>query len=189
MPPAAQAKLLHVLETTSRPVRIIAATNRSLRADFRPDLHARLAGVELRLPPLRERIVDLVPLVHYLWERAHTRSVTITADALEALAMHAWPHNVRELDHVLRAASLVDRDTLTLDALPEAIRARLLEARRASAIVPRIVHADRRSEIEAVLRDNRGNVRRAAHALGIARGHLYRLLARWEVDPASFRYR
>ncbi len=190
--PTVQARLLAILEDTARDIRIIAASHRDLYAcvnagTFRADVLARLAGAELRLPPLRARAEDLLALVRYLWERANGRAVTVTADALEALAIHPWPHNVRELDHVVRTASIVDRDALDLPALPDAIAARLLEARRASAVVPRVLHADRRSEIEAVLRDTGGNIRRAAHALGIARGHLYRLLARWEVDPESYR--
>ena len=206
LPLAVQAKLLRVLEDKLvRPVgseqphrvdvRVASATNRDLHGrtltgEFRPDLLARLAGVELRLPPLRERIEDLPALIQYLWQRAHGRAVAVTANALEALAIYAWPHNIRELDHALRAAALVDGATVDLAALPLSIRQCLHDARdtevsaRPPTSPPTI---DRRIEIEAALREHRGNLRRVAHALGIARGHLYRLLKRWDLDPEAYR--
>jgi DNA-binding NtrC family response regulator len=206
LPLAVQAKLLRVLEDKLvRPVgsehvrhvnvRITSATNRDLHAraernEFRADLRARLAGVELRLPALRDRVEDLPALVQFLWRRAHGHPVEILADALEALALHPWPLNVRELDHALRAAALVDRHVLRLDALPTPVRAGLFAARSAAATVDdsaRERRGDLRSSVEHALREHRGNLRRVAHELGIARGHLYRLIKRWQLDPTQFR--
>jgi transcriptional regulator of acetoin/glycerol metabolism len=205
LPLAVQAKLLRVLEDKLvRPVgseqahrvdvRIVSATNRDLQAralagtEFRADLFARLAGVELRLPALRERVEDLPALIQFLWHRAHGRGATISANALEALAIYRWPHNIRELDHSLRAAALVDAAAIDLPALPAAIRECLHNARTVEAAAPQPPSTiDRRAEVEAALREHRGNLRRVAHALGIARGHLYRLLRRWELDAEAYR--
>jgi DNA-binding NtrC family response regulator len=205
LPLAMQAKLLRVLEDKLvRPVgseqaqrvdvRVTSATNRDLHAralngEFRADLLARLAGVELRLPPLRARVEDLPALVQHLWQRAQGRAVTVTANALEALAIYGWPHNIRELDHALRAAALVDPAVVDLAALPAAIRRCLHDARDSEVASQPSTTAtiDRRTQVEAALREHNGNLRRVAHALGIARGHLYRLLKRWELDPETYR--
>jgi DNA-binding NtrC family response regulator len=204
LPLTVQAKLLRVLEDKLvRPVgseqahrvdvRVVSATNRDLHAralanEFRADLLARLSGVDLRLPALRGRVEDLPALIQFLWRRRHGREVTVTANALEALAIYSWPHNIRELDHALRAAALVDAAAIDLPALPEPIRACLHAAREVeSEMPPQPVATDRRSAIEAALREHRGNLRRVAHTLGIARGHLYRLLKRWDLDPGAFR--
>jgi hypothetical protein len=199
-----QAKLLRVLEDKIvRPVggeherrvdvRVVSATNRDLHGwardgGFRLDLLARLAAVELRLPPLRHRVEDLLALVQYLWTRAQHHSVIVTANALEALALYRWPHNIRELDHALRTAALVDPRVLDLDALPDAIQAGLRDARTAAS-APRTTASpvDLRGQIEASLQLHRGNLRRVGFTLGISRGHLYRLLKRWNLDPSKYR--
>ncbi len=122
-----QPKLLRVLETgrlrrvggqgeISVDVRVIAMTLRDLRADagrgaFRLDLYHRLAGCELRLPPLRERRGDIALLVeHFLAEAAAEFGPrTILAAAMARLVGHDWPGNVRELRNtVRRAAALTD---------------------------------------------------------------------------------
>jgi transcriptional regulator with GAF, ATPase, and Fis domain len=123
-----QPKLLRVLEqreikrvggdrTIPVDVRVIAATNRDLRAEvnqnnFREDLYFRLSVVHVELPPLRERREDLPQLVqHFLREVTSRRGVTLSfgQDALAAIVSHSWPGNVRELRNVVeRAAALTD---------------------------------------------------------------------------------
>jgi transcriptional regulator with GAF, ATPase, and Fis domain len=129
LPFALQAKLLRVLETGQcqrlgalRPrsidVRIISSTNRDLRqavasGDFRADLYHRLNGVPIRIPPLRERRADIVPLAEYFASRmARTmgRAETVlTEDAWAALEAHPWPGNVRELKNVVERAVVLTR--------------------------------------------------------------------------------
>ncbi|MEZ5989842.1 MAG: sigma 54-interacting transcriptional regulator [Planctomycetota bacterium] len=129
LPPPLQAKLLRVLqerevrglgEDATEPVdlRVVAATHRDLRAEvaagrFREDLLFRLAGVELRLPPLRERREDLPLLARFfvdLWaERDGLPPRPLAAAAEARLREHGWPGNVRELGQVLRAALLLGR--------------------------------------------------------------------------------
>lgn len=200
LPPSAQAKLLRVLEDGEvRPVgserahrvdvRVISATNRELgtRGDFRTDLLARLGAVEMRTVPLRARPEDIPALAIHLLSRAGHSGVSLDTNAIEALALYRWPMNVRELDAALRFAALTNQERIGLVDLPEHVRAalpRMREDVRVSSIPP-----DRHSasEVERVLREYRGNIRQACRALGISRGHFYRLLKRWNLEPSSFR--
>ena len=134
-----QAKLLRVLqEKEVRPVgsnqkikvdvRVIAATNRDLEAEyrtgtFRKDLYFRLNVVTLHVPPLRERRSDIPMLAHWFLERfAPGRSMQVTNAAMKSLLQYDWPGNVRELENcVERAVALGDQQRLDLGDLPPAI--------------------------------------------------------------------
>ena len=99
-------------------VRLVAATHRDLRGmvergEFRQDLLFRLAVVELRVPPLRERSGDVPLLVEHILRRQAQdggEEKTVEPAAMARLEEHGWPGNVRELDNVLRAASLASRE-------------------------------------------------------------------------------
>lgn len=142
-----QPKLLRVLEqreirrvgsskSIKADVRIIAATNRNLEEEvaakrFRQDLFYRLSVVRLKLPPLRERIDDLLLLIDHFLATQHgnrggdgTQRVTgIAGDALACLEAYNWPGNVRELVNAIeRAVSFCDGDTIELSDLPEHMR-------------------------------------------------------------------
>ena len=137
--PAAQAKLLRAIQEMSiervggagtRPVdvRIIAATNQKLsdlvaRGRFRLDLFYRLHGVEISVPPLRERPEDILELTEYFLERHRSfRRLRLSEAAADALLAYAWPGNVRELQRVIeRGVALADSDQLLLDDLPPAL--------------------------------------------------------------------
>jgi len=137
--PAAQAKLLRVIQEMSvervggegtRPVdvRIIAATNQKLselvaRGRFRLDLFYRLHGVEIVVPPLRQRPEDILELTEYFLERHRSfRRLRLSQAAADALVAYTWPGNVRELQRVIeRAIALADSDHLQLDDLPPAL--------------------------------------------------------------------
>ncbi|GAB4194980.1 MAG: sigma 54-interacting transcriptional regulator [Sandaracinaceae bacterium] len=122
LPLESQAKLLRALEERRiRPVgesreiavdvRIVAATNRDLWMEvqagrFREDLYFRLQVFPLRLPPLRERVEDIVPLAEHLLSRIGGTARRIDDEARRALESYGWPGNVRELFNVLRRASL-----------------------------------------------------------------------------------
>src|SRR5262249_22189700 len=114
--------------TQDRPInlRIIAATNRDLRSEvsagrFRQDLYFRLAAAVVPIPPLRERLEDLMLLVPRLLEDLGRSDLTISEETLEVLRAHPWPGNVRELKNSLACAlAFVDPET---DALgPEHLR-------------------------------------------------------------------
>lgn len=136
--PDLQAKLLRVLElkrferlggtqTLTADVRWVAATNRDLAAEiaagrFREDLYHRLAVFPVKLPPLRERRADLLPLSEVLLSRVAAnlgrRGLVLDESARAAILAHEWPGNARELKNALeRAAILTDGDIIDADAL------------------------------------------------------------------------
>jgi DNA-binding NtrC family response regulator len=142
MPLKTQAKLLRVLEERSvlrvgglkpRPidVRVLAATNRDLRAEiaqgtFRADLYYRLNGLSLTVPPLRERASEIVPLAEYFCsqsaEALKKARPTFDPDTLYALVRYEWPGNVRELRSVIERAVLLSRNGVIVpDNLPDEI--------------------------------------------------------------------
>ena len=141
MPLQLQAKLLQALETRQvRPVggeqeiavdfRLFSATNRKLRTDvaegrFRQDLYFRLAGIDLEIPPLRDRIADVPDLARWLVGRAAKNAVDgasvamgfrLSDAAMRVLCEYSWPGNVRELENVIdRAVALADYPLLEAD--------------------------------------------------------------------------
>src|SRR5579862_1662222 len=137
---SAQAKLLRAIQdlavervggTGTRRVdtRIIAATNRPLASLvdarlFRPDLFYRLSGVDIRVPPLRERRGDILELARYFLERHRaTRPLRLSTAGADALAAYDWPGNVRELERLIeRTVALARSDVIELDDLPPALR-------------------------------------------------------------------
>jgi DNA-binding NtrC family response regulator len=192
-----QAKLLRVIETgqfervgSSKTqkvnVRLLSATNADLHAEvaqgrFRQDLLFRLNTVEMRIPPLRDRLEDIPVLAeHFLKihrERYRRAIVGFTPEALEALRHHLWPGNVRELDHVIERAVLMSTGNvvtafdLALEATPDArLSARLEEMSLEDA---------ERLLIKKALARFEGNANRAAEALGLSRSALYRRLQKY----------
>ena len=192
-----QAKLLRVIETgefervgSSKTqkvnVRLLSATNADLHAEvahgrFRQDLLFRLNTVEIRLPPLRDRIEDIPVLAeHFLKlhrERYRRPIIGFTPEALAALRHHLWPGNVRELDHVIERAVLMSTGNvvtafdLALEATPDArVSARLEEMSLEEA---------ERLLIKKALARFEGNANRAAEALGLSRSALYRRLQKY----------
>jgi DNA-binding NtrC family response regulator len=111
---------------------ILAASNRDIptlisEGRFREDLYYRLKVVDLHLPPLRERIVDIPALVgtfiRQINQRAGNAVTGITPRAIDALKEHDWPGNIRELRHVIERAMLFcDEDELDLAHLPPEFR-------------------------------------------------------------------
>ncbi len=130
MPPSLQGKLLRVLqEHEVHPlgapapvpvdVRTIAATHRPLErlleeGRFRQDLYYRLNVIAVRIPPLRERPEDLLPLAAYFLEKHGRRlgrsACTLSTEAVDVLRRHAWPGNVRELENAIERALVLGRD-------------------------------------------------------------------------------
>ena len=192
-----QPKLLRVIETgefervgsskTQRVnVRLLSATNADLHAEvaqgrFRQDLLFRLNTVEIRLPPLRDRIEDIPVLAeHFLKlhrERYRRPIMGFTPEAIDALRQHLWPGNVRELDHVIERSvlmspgNIVTAFDLALEATPDArLSARLEEMSLEDA---------ERLLIKKALARFEGNANRAAEALGLSRSALYRRLQKY----------
>jgi transcriptional regulator with PAS, ATPase and Fis domain len=144
--PAAQAKLLRAIQDLSvervggcgaRPVdtRIIVASNRSLgdlveQRRFRLDLFYRLNGVDVQIPPLRQRRDDIIELARYFLARHRTfRPLSLSVAATDALLAYDWPGNVRELERVVeRAVALAGGSSLELDDLPPSLLGRYADA-------------------------------------------------------------
>jgi DNA-binding NtrC family response regulator len=141
--PHLQQKLLRVLqekefepvgsaETRKADVRVIAASNRDLKTrindgGFREDLYYRLAVITIKLPPLREKRDDIVPLLRHFLDKYNGETgkdiKDISPHALDILFSYSWPGNVRELENVIeRAVILSKTDTIEEDTLPEEIR-------------------------------------------------------------------
>jgi transcriptional regulator with PAS, ATPase and Fis domain len=183
---SAQAKLLRAIQdlavervgaTGTQPVdiRIVAATNRSLasmveRQLFRADLYYRLSGVDLRVPPLRERRTDITELAAYFLERhRQTRVLRLSDAARQALTLHDWPGNVRELERLIeRAVALAEGDVIELDDLPPAVRGDYGDVLQPSFERRETMRAWGSRYARLVLERTRGNKREAARVLGIS---------------------
>jgi two-component system nitrogen regulation response regulator GlnG len=224
LPLSLQVKLLRVLQereftrlgghtALATDVRIIAATNRDLEAatqggEFREDLFFRLNVVRLRVPPLRDRVEDIGPLVDFFADkmrRQHGMRVLGVSDEARRLLTHApWPGNVRQLENaMLRAAVLAGgtrpllpddfdlasapRRTATAPAsLGSAVEQRVGELLDAGGARPRDVHASLLAEVErpmlrVVLERTGGNQVKAADVLGINRNTLRKKLTDLDV--------
>jgi len=194
--PGMQVKLLRALqereirrvgENKTRPVdvRILAATNRDLvngvaGGAFRQDLYYRLKVVELRVPPLRERRDDILPLARVLLSCAALRMkrkiAGLSPDAADQLLRCAWPGNVRELQNAMeRAVALARGSSVELEDLPDEVRQVPL-VRVATSGSARSLEQIEREYIVAVLELNGGNQTHTAEQLQIGSTTLYRKL-------------
>ena len=203
-----QPKLLRVLESkeyrrvgannmAKTDVRVVAATNRDLRAEvnagrFRSDLYFRLAVVKVTIPALRERPEDIPITVETILRALgadDTNSAALrTPEFFAALGHSAWPGNVRELRNYLERC-LVFQEALPVSSEPASgektvmagIDAKLAyaEARR------RALDGFERGYAEALLREHNGKVAAAAAAAGMDRVYLYRILRRHGIKPSG----
>jgi DNA-binding NtrC family response regulator len=191
-----QAKLLRVLQERTvhrlggvgaRPadVRIVAATNRNmraLRADglFREDLYFRIATWSVELPPLRARRPDIANLaVHFLAreaERAGVRVAGISRAALSRLTAYDWPGNVRQLENEMARCVLFLSDGELLDSGRLAPELRQAEPAARPGRLEEVLASVEREEIRKALDACGGDVGRAAELLGLGRSTLYRRL-------------
>jgi transcriptional regulator with GAF, ATPase, and Fis domain len=183
-------------------LRIVAATHKPIHAlaktgEFRADLLARIAGLRVSLPPVRERRVDIgILLAGVLREVAGERAAlfTIAPDAAHLLLEHDWPLNVRELHRAVSVACALAANEShggTIELARSHFRAtfdRMAEPAPTSEQFSEADRALRRSLIQA-LDANDGNVSETARALGKARTQVNRWLDRFGVDPDSFRRR
>ena len=221
LPPAMQPKLLTTLDRGRvRPVgsdreveidfRLVAATNRNLWAEveaerFRQDLYFRIAGIELVVPPLRERAADIGPLAQRLMSRlvqedpGMRKAPGLSPGALERLKAHSWPGNVRELANVLARASMLAGDD---DLEAEHIMLRGWNASadegapiRGAGSAPAELNMDQdfkafKAELlamheqpyfERLMERVEGNITRGAREAGISRTYLLTMLRRYGI--------
>jgi len=190
--PRMQVKLLRVLDGVAYyrlggtrkvtvDVRIVAATNQDLEhmvetGQFRSDLYHRLGQICLRVPSLRERPEDIVPLAeHFLKQSNLDRH--FSGDALQALERHSWPGNVRELRNVVTKAAVLSRN-VEIGAGDLLLTPRRIPAESAPVTTVPTANLDgmERTTILRVLAQTNGHQQRAAELLGISRRTLSRKL-------------
>jgi len=159
----------------------IAATNQDLQSavqagKFRSDLFYRLNVVPIYIPPLRERIGDLIPLVDYFRKRFtakyHKKIDNISPEIMATFSHYRWPGNIRELENVLeRMVLMSETDTLTLDQLPAEIRGTVstVEAPTLKERVDTISQMTEKQMIIDALNKTNQNRTKAAKLLGISR--------------------
>jgi two-component system nitrogen regulation response regulator NtrX len=209
--PAAQAKLLRALEVGqvervggSEPVkvdvRILAATNRDLRAEvaagrFREDLFFRLHVIPLQLPPLRERREDIPLLVRHFLERSRVRHglrpPRVSPTAMDALTRHSWPGNVRELANILERLSILHagadvgaaeiRGLLSADGVAVHDEPAAFREEDERTLSDRLDDFER-SLLLGALESADGSVAEAARRLHTDRANLYRRMRRLGID-------
>ncbi len=192
--PRMQVKLLRVLDGVAYyrlggtrkvtvDVRIVAATNQDLErmvetGGFRGDLYHRLGQICLRVPPLRERPEDIVPLAEHFLKQTNSL-LNFSAEALRILTGHLWPGNVRELRNVVTKAAVLARTTEigAGDLLLAPQRAPVLPTPTTVLTVPsENLDGMEKSTILRVLAQTNGHQQKAAELLGISRRTLSRKL-------------
>jgi len=200
MPLQLQAKLLRVLqereveriggtEAKQLDVRVIATTNRMLRAEvaagrFREDLYYRLNVFPLAVNPLRERRDDILPLATHLLQvraRPGKRIPALSADAAHLLLMYAWPGNVRELDNLLQRAlvlvegSVIEAEHILFEKQPTRLD---IAPNSGAPVLHQTMERAERDVILEALRAANGSRREVAEKLGISPRTLRYKLAR-----------
>lgn len=217
LPLCAQAKLLRVLQEgevlplgSSRPVqvklRVVVAAQQLLassveKGTFREDLFARLQGVTIDLPPLRERAEDIPFLLqHFLSEQFGQRPPIVKAPLVEALCLYSWPLNVRELLAVSKQLGVLHghETELKKEHLPSYLRDRLLPINAPSSREDDLSETNctanansKKSatvdEFTSMLSETGGNVQRTCRVLGITRSRAYRLISSHGIDIQGLR--
>ena len=204
LPLAVQAKLLRMLQekeyerlgsdrTQRADIRLVAATHRDLptaiqAGTFREDLYYRLKVISIKIPPLRERTADIMPLAEWLLDKHAAESARtpprLSAQVQQALQRYPWPGNVRELSNVMERFVLLAGDTVDLCDLPEELT--VAEAATSPAVnetedlfaldYSDAVTAARRLIVIRALEQAGGHQTRAAERLGVTQPYLSRLI-------------
>jgi DNA-binding NtrC family response regulator len=201
LPLPQQAKILRLLEeqqyeklgssqTQQADLRFVSATNADLdglvvERGFRQDLLYRLNGVTLNIPSLRERKEDIQPLAEGFMQRARQHYVSsarrFSSAAMVALQNHAWPGNIRELQHVIERAVLLAEHEEVLERDLQLPRSGA-SGQDADELASMTLEQAETWFINRALKKHRGNANEAARALGMSRSALYRRLG--NRDPA-----
>ncbi len=201
--PDLQAKLLRVIETgelikvgdtktTKVNVRIIAATHRELQKEieqghFREDLYYRISVFQIRLPALRERVADIELLANHFTQvfsaKTNKKITGISAPCLEALKLHTWPGNIRELKNVIeRSVILCNNETLDLETLPVELQQTNHTDKSGKQLSAFDLASAEKLHIQKVLNYTQGNKTEASRLLNIALTTLYRKLEEYKMN-------
>ncbi len=203
LPMSLQAKLLRFLQERviervggrqeiPIDVRIVGATHQDLKRHiaegrFREDLYYRLAEIVVEIPPLRDRAGDAVLLAHAFLRRfsieQRRRPLGLSEDAIRAIEAHAWPGNVREMQNLIKRASIMaDGERVSAEDLGlPALNADASEGTAGTLDLRRVREdAERQAVITALARAD-GNIARASELLGVSRPTLYDLMNRLQI--------
>ena len=178
-------------------VRLLAMTNRNLREEvdaghFRRDLYYRISVTRIRIPPLRERDIDIDLLVAFFNRRLAQRHAVperrLSDEIMTVLRAYSWPGNVREMRNVIENLLLTSSEAaVTLDELP----AELLDETGTPGVVAPVrkqsgsLEETERLAIVRAVQDAHGNLAQAARSLGVSRSTLYRKLELYHLDAIA----
>lgn len=167
-------------------IRLVAATHQNLvesvqQKKFRSDLYFRISTLQLRIPPLRERVNDIPAIAEDVLKRIARemgREVSLASEAIEKLKAYTWPGNIRELRNVVERSVLLSRDKF-LSSKDLRFDVTVLPQGGAG---PQSLVEQERQHIEQVLRAEQGQVMRAAKILGLSRSALYRKIKEYGIQ-------
>jgi two-component system nitrogen regulation response regulator NtrX len=201
-----QAKVLRVLQegeverigsqrTIQVDVRVIAATNKALeeaieKGDFREDLFFRLSVIPIRVPPLRERPDDIVPLVQHFVRQFSAdnnfKPKSFAPEALDVLRRHPWRGNVRELRNTIeRLIIMVPEDPVRAEHLSDVLRRPAAEGAapvESAGSLRDFKESAERSFLVQKLRESKWNISATAAAIGTPRSNLYKKLEQYGIS-------
>ena len=197
---ALQLRLLRVLQekeivpvgstgTLKVDVRVITSTNQDLEkkvreGTFREDLYYRIRVMEIKLPPLRERLEDIPLLVeHFIkkYNREFNKNITGISQNVRRLFMtYQWPGNIRELEHTIEHAFiLTDQSTITIEVLPHSLKNLPLIKQ-----TPDICNIETEEKtLREALEKNNWKKAKAARLLGVDRATIYRKMKKFNISP------
>ena len=202
MPLDIQVKLLRVLQEKRLTrvggqryldidVRVIAATNRDVarevrEGNFRHDLYYRLNVLSIVVPPLRERLEDIPPLIDYLLKKMCQQldvgDKVFSRQAIERIMSYEWPGNVRELENVVeRAVNICENAVIGVEYLPRTMSEKTVPVRWG----PLSLRDAEKKIIQETLAKTRGNISQTAKLLGIGRNTLYSKMKEYSIDGAK----
>jgi DNA-binding NtrC family response regulator len=197
---ATQARLLRVLQerqvrpvgaTAPHPVdlRIVAATHadiagRIATGAFREDLYGRLAGAQVHMPPLAERIEDFGLIASALAEPLGAPDLALTPDAARRLLSYTWPRNIRQLEQLLRRAIALSPDQRIRSSHLEELDTPAPKPAPPRKLTPEDI--ERRELLVSLLQEHRGNVSAVARAMEKGRRQIQRWIERYNLTPAEY---
>ncbi|MFZ5596436.1 MAG: sigma-54-dependent Fis family transcriptional regulator [Bacillota bacterium] len=167
-------------------VRVLAATSRDLNVlveegAFRRDIYFRLSGININIPPLRERPEDILLLAEYFLDLAGSkrgRAYRLGDGLKKALMGYSWPGNVREMRNMIDCmVALSDSETLDCDLFERLAAGKKLSCASAVDL--------KKSQLVSLLRDKGGNIGEVADELGVNRSTVYRRMKKWGIDRNS----
>ncbi|MEK7487348.1 MAG: sigma 54-interacting transcriptional regulator, partial [Planctomycetota bacterium] len=176
--------------------RIVSATNHLLvgrikEGKFREDLYYRLCVIELHIPPLRERLEDIPPLIEHFLEEESQKSQQprkeLDKSILNYLMNYSWPGNVRELKNEVQRWHAMAEETISLTYVSDRIRQNLTKSRilNQKRTFKEQLEEYERALISQKLSETKNNKSRAAKELGLSRDGLRKILIRFGMDDSA----